>query len=182
MSVTTFKWSIDQWHQLIETGLLIGQNVELLEGEIVKISPEGIPHSYTNYSIGKYLLRLLEGKAVIRESYPITLNDSEPQPDISIVRLPETIYRNHHPYVEDIYWLIEISKTTLQFDLEVKAQVYARNKIPEYWVVDLKNKKLIVHTLPKGDSYQQILETSSGTIVTQSFPDLKIELSNILLF
>ena len=84
MTVTTFKWSIEQWHRLIETGVLAGQNVELLEGEIVKMSPEGIPHSFSNRSIGDYFRNLFQGLAYISERYPITLDDSEPQPDLAV--------------------------------------------------------------------------------------------------
>ncbi len=182
MTVTTFKWSIEQWHRLIETGVLAGQNVELLEGEIVKMSPEGIPHSFSNRSIGDYFRNLFQGLAYISERYPITLDDSEPQPDLAVVRLPQAIYRHHHPLPEDIYFLIEISTSTLQFDLETKARIYARNNIIEYWIIDLKNKKLIIHTLPQGDSYQKILECRSGKVIAQAFPDVEIELSQLLLF
>jgi len=106
---TRYKWSISDWHQLVETGILADKSVELLEGEIVEMSPEGIPHSYTNDSVAEYLRNKLKGIAKVRESHPVTLDNSEPEPDIAIVRLPETIYRTHHPYPQDIYWLIEIN-------------------------------------------------------------------------
>ena len=182
MTVTTYKWSVKKWHELIDTGILEDKPFELLEGEIVEMSPEGIPHRQTNHKVVKYLRNLLDGLAEVYQSQPITLDNSEPQPDISIVRLPESIYDNHHPYPEDIYWLIEISNKTLKIDKEQKSQTYARNGIPEYWIIDLVNKKLIVHTLPVDNQYSQIVEIVSGIISPQAFPEVTIHLSNLLLF
>ncbi len=181
MSVTTYKWSIDEWHKLIELGVFQDKSVELLNGEIIEMSPEGIPHSYTNLSVADYLREILTSKAVISESHPITLKNSEPEPDIAVIRLPKTIYAQHHPYPEDIYWLIEVSKTTLQYDLTTKAEVYAQNNIQEYWVIDLVNKQLIVHTQPKDNSYSQIVEYQSGSVSPQSFQDIKVPLSKLIV-
>ncbi|HAC63107.1 MAG TPA: hypothetical protein DCF68_06090 [Cyanothece sp. UBA12306] len=182
MASIIYKWSIDEWHELVESGVLEGKPVEFLEGDIIEMSPEGIEHSYTNQSVSDYLRDLLKGQAQIREAHPITLDNSEPEPDIAIVRLPETIYRNHHPYPQDIYWLIEVSNKTLKKDLEQKIITYGRNGIPEYWVIDLKNKKLIVHTQLQSGCYSQITESKSGTIRPQVFPHIEIDLKKLLLY
>ncbi len=182
MTSIIYKWSIDEWHELVDSGILEGKPVELLEGEIIEMSPEGIEHSYTNQSVSDYLRNLLKGKAQIRESHPITLDNSEPEPDIAIVRLPATIYRHHHPYPQNIYWLIEVSNKTLKKDLEQKIITYARNGIPEYWVIDLKNKKLIVHTQLQNSRYSQITEYLSGKIRSQAFPDIEIDIEKLLLY
>ncbi len=182
MTVTHYKWSVSEWHELVDTGVLEGKPVELLEGDIVEMSPEGIEHSYTNQYVSDYLRDLLKGKAYIRDAHPITLDNSEPEPDIAVVQLPETIYRNHHPYPQDIYWLIEVSNRTLDKDLEQKIITYDRNAIPEYWVIDLKNKKLIVHTQPQDSLYLQVTEYQSGSFVSQAFPDIKIDLDKLLLY
>ena len=181
MTVSTYKWSMEEWHRLIELGIFDNKSVELLNGDIVEMSPEGIPHSYTNLSVADYLRNILAEKAIIRESHPITLNNSEPEPDIAVVRLPKTIYAQHHPYPQDIYWLIEVSKTTLQFDLNIKAEVYASNNIPEYWIIDLVNKKVIAHTLPNDNSYSQIVEYQVGFISPQTFSDIMIPLSELIV-
>ncbi len=181
MVPSTYKWQIEQWHELVNSGVLDGLPIELLEGDIVEMSPEGIEHSATNRAINDYLRDLLKGKAYISESHPITLDNSEPEPDIAVVRLPSSIYHQHHPYAEDIYWLIEVSNRTLTKDLEIKTITYARNGIPEYWVVDLKNKQLIVHTQPDRDKYLQIVTYNRGTITPQAFPNCQISLDKILL-
>ncbi|MGL5939325.1 MAG: Uma2 family endonuclease [Waterburya sp.] len=180
--VASFKWSIEDWHELVESGVLEDKPVQLLEGEIIEMSPEGIPHSYTNRNVVKYLRNLLEGLAEVIQAQPITLDNSEPQPDVTIARLPETIYKQHHPYPEDIYWLIEISNKTLKIDKTKKSKTYARNGIPEYWIIDLINKKLIVYTQPQGDSYTQVQEFATGTVAPQAFPNKEIPLNQLLLF
>lgn len=188
--ITTYKWSIDEWHELVDSGVLAGKPVELLEGDIVAMSPEGVEHSYTNRSIVKYLRKLLADQAEVIQAQPITLDNSEPEPDITIVRLPESLYRRRHPYPQDVYWLIEISKRTLQKDLIQKALTYARNGIPEYWVIDLTKQKLIVHTKPQRDlsyakltnRYTQVSEYQTGFITPLAFPNISIPLSELLLY
>ena len=182
MTSATYKWSIEEWHELIESGLLEGKPVQLLDGDIIEMSPEREEHSYTNDDVAELLREQLRGLAKIRESHPITLDNSEPEPDIAVVKLPKTIYTQHHPYPEDIYWLIEVSNKTLAIDLGQKSKIYARNGIAEYWVIDLVNKKLIVHTQPQSDSYSQIVEYTMGTVTPQAFPNIAIALDKLLLF
>jgi Uma2 family endonuclease len=180
--VSVFKWSIADWHELIDSGVLAEHRVELLEGEIIEMSPEGAMHSSTNYAVAEYLRDLLRARAIIREAHPITLDNSEPEPDIAIVYSPYTNYFTRHPYPQDIYWLVEIYSRTLKSDLEKKSLTYARNGIPEYWVIDLINKQLVVHTQPINNSYAQIQSFTTGTIIPQAFPDLAIALEQLLLF
>ncbi|MEL7008387.1 MAG: Uma2 family endonuclease [Cyanobacteria bacterium J06588_4] len=97
------------------------------------------------------------------------------------MRFPHTQYFTRHPYPQDIYWLIEIANRTLKSDLEQKSTTYARNGILEYWVIDLVNKRLIVHTQPVNSSYTQVHAVTAGTVSPQSFPDLKIALDKLLL-
>ncbi len=85
-----YKWSISDWHQLVDTGILADKSVELLEGEIVEMSPEGIPHSYTNDSVAEYLRNKLKDIAKVRESHPVTLDNVEEltQGRIDLIVLP----------------------------------------------------------------------------------------------
>ena len=182
MTSIIYKWSVDEWHELVDSGVLEGKSIELLEGNIVEMSPEGIEHSYTNQSVSDYFRELLKGKAHVRETHPITLDNSEPEPDIAIVELPTTIYRLHHPFPQNIYLLIEVSNRTLSKDREQKTITYARNGIPEYWIIDLKNKKLVVHTQPQNNIYSQVAEYQSGAIALQAFPNINVDLSKLLLY
>ena len=123
---TLIKWSVEDYHLMIEAGILRDRPVELLAGEIVESPPETPIHYNTARRDSKYLETLLEGVAEVRFKGPITLSDSEPEPDIAIVRLPASIYRDRHPQVDDIFWIIEVAKTSLKKDLELKSTIYAR--------------------------------------------------------
>ncbi len=177
---TLYKWSVAEYHQMIDMGLLEGKTVELLEGEIIEMSPEGPLHTSINYSVAEYLRELLQGKAVIREAHPVTLDNSEPEPDIAIVIPPYTNYLTRHPDPLDIYWLIEISDRTLKKDLETKTITYARNNILEYWVIDLPHQKLWTFREPENSQYQNFAEYTTGTITSLAFPSLDLEINKLL--
>ncbi|MBE9045680.1 Uma2 family endonuclease [Pleurocapsales cyanobacterium LEGE 10410] len=183
---TLAKWSVQDYHLMLESGVLNSRSVELIEGEIVEVSPEEPLHRFTNDSIAEYLRGLFRGKAKVFEAHSITLANSphsrasEPEPDIAVVSLPNTNYLTRHPYPNDIYWLIEISQTTLEEDLGKKKQVYAKAMISEYWVVDLKNTEIIVFRNPSGNDYNSKFTIDSGTIQPIAFPDIEIKIAKLL--
>lgn len=124
--ITLAKWSVSDYHQMIEAGILSDRQVELLAGEIIEMSPESAPHYMLGEDNSEYLKKLLKDKAYVRFDGPITLSDSEPEPDIAIVRLPREQYRQRHPYPEDIFLIIEISNSTLAKDLNQKKRFMPR--------------------------------------------------------
>jgi len=174
------KWKIKDYHQMIEAGILNEQRVELLEGEIVEMSPESPLHSGTNQGIADYLREILRKKAQIREGHPITLSDSEPEPDIAIVKIKENNYCDCHPTPEDIFLLIEVSRKTLEKDKTQKKRIYAAAGIKEYWVVDLNATELIVWREPRGDDYRFKLTMNEGKIIPLAFADVELEVKKML--
>jgi Uma2 family endonuclease len=180
MSITIAKWTIEQYHELVTTGILDDRRVELLEGDIVEMAPEGMPHAVYCGRTVKYLRNLLGDRAEIRETHPITLpNNSEPEPDVAIVRSPDTQYLAHHPYPEDIFWLIEYSDTTLAKDINTKQRIYAQAGILEYWVVNLQASELIVFRAAGNEGYQTKTKFNSGSTSPLSFPDIEVEVRRL---
>jgi Uma2 family endonuclease len=180
MSITIAKWTIEQYHELIAKGILDDRRVELLNGDIVEVPPEGMPHAVYCGRTVKYLGNLLGERAELREAHPITLpNDSEPEPDVAIVKSPDTQYLSHHPYPEDIFWLIEYSDSTLAKDLNTKQQIYARAGILEYWVVNLKASELIVFRGAGANGYDTEDRLNSGSIAPLSFLDIEVEVKRL---
>lgn len=178
---TLAKWSVEEYHRMIEAGILHGRSVELLAGEIVEMSPE-IPIHYTTAKRGaKYLEELLSDKADVRFNGPITLADSEPEPDIAVVQPPESAYSDRHPYPQDIFWIIEVAKTSLKKDLEIKAAIYAAAAIKEYWVLDLSAKRVIVFRHPQEDQYREECIITEGAITPLAFPDVLVSVERLLL-
>jgi len=152
---TLIKWSVEDYHQMIETGFLDDRPVELLAGEIVQMSPETPIHYNTARRCSKYLETLLEGVAEVRFKGPITLSDSEPEPDIAIVRPGGSVENDRHPLADDIFGIIEVAKTSLKKDLDLRSTIYAREGILEYWVLDLSAKQMIVFRDPENGKYDQ---------------------------
>jgi Uma2 family endonuclease len=181
MVVTTAKWTIDEYHRMIAVGILDERRVELLQGEIVEMSPEGEPHAYFSTEAGEYLTLLLGNRATIRPAKPITLaNNSEPEPDIAIAQRLGREYLNHHPYPENIFWLIEYSDSSLDKDLDIKTKIYAESEITEYWVVNLRKRQLVVFRDPQDGEYASKSTLTSGTIYPIAYPDIAVAVDLIV--
>lgn len=181
MTVIAAKWTIEEYHRMIAAGILCDRAVELLKGEIIEMPPEREPHAYCSDEAGEYLTKLLGERAKIRHSKPITLpNNSEPEPDIAIVQRRGREYREHHPYPENIFWLIEYAYYSLEKDLEIKNKIYAEAGIFEYWVVNLKKSHLVVFREPLEVDYATKLTLTAGTIQPLAFPDLAISVEEII--
>ena len=148
--LVTAKWSLEDYHRIVESGVLDQCHVELINGEIVEMAPEGEPHAYSSDEAGEYLMVLLGDRTKVRHAKPITLpgSASEPEPDIAVVQRLGLTYRQHHPYPENIFWVIEYSNSSLTKDLEIKPKIYAKAGILAYWVVNLKTMELIVMRSP----------------------------------
>lgn len=177
--VQTIQWSVEDYHRLIEAGILSDRQVELIEGDILEMTPEGPGHTDCGEGLANYLRQRLGESAWVREARPITLTDSEPEPDIAIVRSPRSRYRARHPFPEDIFWLIEISDSTLNKDLTEKKQVYARAKIPEYWVIAIKLQQVTIFRHPRGSDYQSQETLSQEAITSLAFPEVVISLETL---
>ncbi|WP_008313119.1 Uma2 family endonuclease [Leptolyngbya sp. PCC 6406] len=181
MTVTPYKWTLDRYHQAIDAGLFDDQPIELLRGDLIVTPPEGKLHAYYNSEVGDYLRALLGSRGKIREAHPITLpNDSEPIPDLAIVKPLGAVYLEHHPYPGDIFWLIEFSKATLSPDLTVKRAIYAEAGIPEYWVVNLNHKELnVFRDLDNG--HYTIEETyTTGHVSPCAFTNIEISVQRLM--
>lgn len=177
---TLAKWSISDYHQMVGAGILKNRQVELLAGEIIEMAPETPLHYNIAKRDSRYLETLLQGKADVRFNGPITLADSEPEPDIAIVRLPESTYDSRHPYPEDIYWVVEVANTSLQKDLTLKATIYASAEISEYWVLDLMAQQLRVFRNPSEKAYQTETIHQAGTLTPIAFPEISVSISKLL--
>lgn len=182
MNVITAKWTLEEYHRMIDAGILDDRQVELLNGEIIEMMPESIPHAGLSSDAADYLRELLGNRVKIREGKPITLpNKSEPEPDIAVVKPLGNVYKTQrHPYIDDILWVIEYSNFSLQKDLEVKSKVYAEGGITEYWVINLCNLELIVfRELVNGEYQSQVIEMR-GDIRPLAFQDTPVSVRRLV--
>lgn len=146
------KFTLAEYHKMIETGVLIdGEPYELLEGYLVHKMSRGTPHDSAIQALNKRLVRLTPSGWDLRGQSAVTLaNNSEPEPDFVFVRGDESIYRARHPNPTDIGSVIEVSSSSLSIDRDDKGSIYAANDIHVYWVVNVIDKVIEVYTQPSG--------------------------------
>jgi Uma2 family endonuclease len=142
------RWTVDEYYRLAESGFIApDERVELIEGEILSVSPQKSPHAVALTLCSGVLQQAFGAGWVIRVQSPIRLaEDSEPEPDLAVVAGEPRDYLSGHPVSAAL--LVEIADTTLRFDLGRKAQLYSGGGIPEYWVLSLPERKLVVHRDP----------------------------------
>lgn len=145
------RFSVREYHKLIEIGVLTeDDNLELIEGYLVLKMSRNPPHDSTLSRLTNYFYRSIQTPCGIRCQMAITLADSEPEPDLAIVQTADDNYESHHPTPSEIYLVIEVADSTLDSDRIDKARVYARAGIPTYWIVNLVDRRIEVHTGPSG--------------------------------
>ena len=181
MTVTATKWSLEDYHRMIEVGIICNRHVELLNGAVIDMPPEGPEHAQLTTDTADYLRSLLQERAIIRDAKPITIvaSNSEPEPDLAIVSPNRSLYRQHHPYPENIFWLIEYAFTSLSKDFQDKRITYASAGIREYWLVDLKNRQVKVWRNPVNNDYFEELTFTDGFITPMAFPKITVKIERL---
>jgi Uma2 family endonuclease len=182
--VLRHRLTVTDYHRLGQTGVLGGDDrVELLEGQLVDMSPIGPRHALAIDLLNRLLPAALGKQAWLRVQNPIVLDDaSEPQPDFAIVRHPWSGYPDAHPRPPDILLLIEVADSSLGFDLGAKLELYARAGIREFWVVDLTRNRVLVHRRPHDGTYDSITAVDiSGTLTMEALPGVTISAARIFV-
>ena len=179
MTTTLVRWTVEDYHTMIAAGLFLNRQVELLNGQVVEMSPEGPLHADLNRDLGDWFRNQLKQRARVSEGKPITLKDgSEPQPDIAIIR--RRAYRNSHPFPEDMFLVIELANASFSKDTNDKYLTYAVAGILDYWVVNLRDEEttpsLIIYRDPSVSGYQSEQQLTSGSISPLAFPDIVLDL------
>lgn len=149
---TFFRMSVERYHRMIAAGIFTeDDDVELLEGWIVTKIAKNRSHTKATNLVRRGLEGLITAVYYIDAQEPITLTDSEPEPDIIVVRGTLFDY-DQHPGAKDVALVVEVSDATLRRDQNWKKQLYARDGIPVYWVVNLPDEQIEVYTDPTGDA------------------------------
>lgn len=173
--------SVNDYHKMIAAQIFTpADKVELLNGQIIQMSPIGSRHAACVEKIVDILKPLLANQAMVRVQNPVSLPpNSEPEPDISVVATQADYYATAHPQPKDIYILIEVADSSLEVDQSVKTGIYAAAMIPEYWIVNLEENVLEVYQKPEAGVYKQrklyfktdtlILSQLKGNIPVKAF-------------
>lgn len=156
ISLDLYRWTVADYHRLAASGILDEDaRVELLNGQIVWMSPVGDLHAACVDLLNQLFYKVLGDSVIVRVQSPIMMGDlSEPEPDLAILKPKKNFYADSHPRPEDVLILIEVADTTLKKDRRVKKPIYAAAGIREYWILNLPDRQLEQHLRPSGEDYQ----------------------------
>jgi Uma2 family endonuclease len=145
------RFSVDDYHRMIQTGILSeDEKVELLNGWIVQKMTRNPPHDMAVGLVHDELRAVLPAEWVLRGQCAVTTSESEPEPDVAVVRGPHRRYAANHPGPGDTGLVIEVADSSLDRDRTVKGPIYARDNVPVYWIVNIPDDLLEVYTDPSG--------------------------------
>ncbi|MBI5876886.1 MAG: Uma2 family endonuclease [Chloroflexi bacterium] len=183
MSVNLRPFSADEYEAMTRSGLL-GEDdrCELLEGEIIEMSPIGSRHASVVARLTELLIEVVARAAIIWTQNPVRLNDfSEPQPDVAVLRRDESRYAGALPVPTDIQVLIEVSDTSLEVDRTIKLPLYARNGIPTVWLINLADDVVEAYTDPIESAYAtQRVARRGERLSLPRFPDSSMSVDDVL--
>lgn len=185
MQLLTRKFTVDQYHKMADAGIFSAEErVELIRGEIIEMSPIGLKHAATVNRLNRLFQQRLETSTIVSIQNPIHLTDnSEPQPDVVLLKPRADFYETKIPTPEDILLIVEIADRTLRYDRDVKIPLYAENGIVEVWSLDLNHQSLRVYRQPQGNSYQNIQNFIDGESLSLfAFPETLVTIAEILGF
>lgn len=150
-------FTVSEYERMGATGVFAPEaRVELIEGEIIEMSPIGSRHAACVDLITEIFNEQLRGRAIVRAQNPIVLDDfSEPQPDITILRFRSDRYRDAHPRPNDVLLVIEVADATIDYDRRVKMPLYARAGIAEALIFNLLEDQVEYFSQPQADNYQE---------------------------
>jgi Uma2 family endonuclease len=166
---------------MLEAGVLTeSSRTELIEGEILEMSPMGVLHAAAVERLNETLIHLFRSKASVRPQLPLRLNAfNEPQPDLALLAPGRD--RSKHPGPADTFLVMEISSTSLRYDRDVKLPIYAAVGVREVWIADLTARELLVYREPEGRRYRSLRVCKpEESISCLAFPDIAIDVAEIL--
>jgi len=181
--VTRRRFSVADYHQMIASAILTKEDhVELLNGEIVEMSPISPNHAAAVKRVSTLLHRRVADDVTISVQDPIQLDDfSEPQPDIALLKSREDFYKQAHPKPADILLLIEVAESSALRDRLVKSPAYANASIAELWIIDLQQNLIELYTDPLNGAFQLVQKVLRGeTLSPRLLPSLVVKVEDIL--
>jgi Uma2 family endonuclease len=167
-----------EYEKLVSLGAFADERLELLEGALVEMSPNGPPHFAPVQKLTALLVLALLKRATVRIQGPFAASDtSEPEPDVAIVPLGE--YDTEH--AREAYLIIEVADSSLERDRGIKQRIYAASRVPEYWIVNVRERTIEVHREPGRDGYARVeVVAHDGEIALLQFPDVTVRVRDVV--
>ena len=179
-----FRWTRRHCRAAVDANILVGR-YELIEGEVILKMGQGPLHAYVITRLTVWLMTLF-GADFVRFQLPMRLlgrdsETSEPEPDALVLARPASEFLRENPGADDALLVVEISDTTLSFDRNTKAALYARASIPEYWIVDISGRRIFVHRQPTSSGYGELIAYGEGEETdTLAYPEQSVRVTDLL--
>lgn len=175
----------DEFLQLLDSDVFEGRRYELIEGELIDKMGQKPPHASTIRRVLRLLVQILGiDRVLVQAPVEVAIADRKrnfPEPDLAFVREAKPDYEERHPNGDELLLAVEVADRSLRMDAKTKLDLYARAGVPEYWIIDLPSRRLIIHRTPVEGAYQQILTLAEGEIASlESAPDAAIRVGSLL--
>jgi Uma2 family endonuclease len=180
---TKHRFSVKEYYRMAETGVLRPDaRVELLNGEIIDSSSVTPLHASTKRWLSNHFIQIANERFIVGVSSPLHLDDhSEPEPDVMLLKPASDDYTSRHPQPDDVFLLIEVSDTTLDYDHEEKLPAYGRAGVAEVWIVNLNETTIEVYREPHFTGYgSKTILRAGDTIAPLAFPDAAVDVAKLL--
>ena len=174
--------SVDEYERMVQAGVFAEDDrLELIFGEIVAMSPIGAQHVLVVNRLNNALVPALSGQALVSVQNPVRLLDSEPQPDLTLLRLQVEEHPDSLPLASDVLLLVEVSDTSVEYDRLVKLPLYAAAGIREVWIVDVAEQAVEVYREPGAGGYRTKRTLGRGdTLAPLAFPGVTLDVTEML--
>lgn len=164
LEIARKHFNVEEYYRMTAAGILSeADRVELLDGEVVEMSPIGSRHAGVVNRLNVLLVRAVGDDAIITVQNPVRLDEySEPQPDLTVARARDDYYASAHPTPADVLIVIEVADSSVELDRVVKLPLYAQAGVPEVWIVNLPQDVIEIFTQPMSDHYAQTQSVRRG--------------------
>jgi hypothetical protein len=176
------RFDVDDYHAMVRAGILAeGDRVELIEGELVEMHAIGSRHFACVMRLNRLLVLALAEQTAVSVQSSLRLDRfSEPEPDLVVLRPRGDDYATALPGASEALLVIEVADTSLVYDRTVKLPLYAKAGVPEVWIVDLTTAAVEIHRQPSAAGYHHHQRITEGRLAPAAFPDMKLELTEVL--
>lgn len=173
--------SVEEYHKMGEYGILPERGIELINGEIIEMSPIGSLHLSRVNKLNALLTQILGQSIIVSVQNPVVLSDfSEPEPDLTLLTFRDDYYAAALPTAKDVQLIIEVANSSFRYDRKVKLPLYAESGIPELWIINLEKEEIQVYWEPAGKNYRFRELLSAGDVLKAKVLNLELNVSDIL--
>jgi Uma2 family endonuclease len=183
VELTRRRFTVGEYHQMAKSGILKpGDRVELIDGEIVEMTPIGRRHNACVLRANDAFAGPLKGRAIVSVQSPVRLDDgTEPEPDIALLRRKPDFYDAGIPTAADVFLIVEVADSSVEYDRRVKVPLYARAGVPEVWLALIEADHVEVHREPGPTGYRVVRSVRRGEpLGPAAFPDLVLDVAALL--